>query len=69
MFSLDYYLCNESKIDIKVCQKAFCLVFGFSPKRLLVLCQKIKSSDTSIEPDMCGKQQSTQSMKGNVLIN
>ena len=55
VFSLDYYLRNESKIDIKVCQKAFCLVFGFGPKRLLVLRQKIKASDTSIEPDMRGK--------------
>ena len=55
VFSLGYYLGNESKIDIKVCQKAFCLVFGFGPKRLLVLREKIKASDTSIEPDMRGK--------------
>ena len=52
IFSLKYHLRNESKVDVKVCQRAFCLVFGFGPKRLLVLRQKIKASDTSIQPDM-----------------
>ena len=55
IFSFDYYLRNTKKIDIKVCQKAFCDVFGFGPKRLQVLRQKIKASVTSVEPDKRGK--------------
>jgi hypothetical protein len=51
VFSFDYYLRNSSKIDIKVCQKAFCGVFGFGSKRLQILRQKIKAIVSSVEPD------------------
>ena len=55
IFSFDYFLRNSSKIDVKVCQKAFCQVFGFGSKRTQVLRQKIKASATSVEPDKRGK--------------
>ncbi len=55
VFSFVYFLRNSSKVDVKVCQKAFCDVFGFGTKRLQVLRQKIKASVSSVEPDKRGK--------------
>ena len=50
-FTFEYSLRNEKGVDVKVCQKAFCSVYGFGPKRLLVLRRKLDSSDITIEPD------------------
>lgn len=44
-FGFDYSLHNEQGINVKVCQKAFCAVYGFSSKRLRVLCDKITSAE------------------------
>jgi len=44
-FSFDYYLRDENGLDVKVCQKAFCGIHAFGPKRLRVLRDKIKSAD------------------------
>ncbi len=56
-FSFTYSLRNEKGINVTVCQRAFCAVHGFGPKRLLVLRRKITSdeSTTGIEPDRRGK--------------
>ena len=43
-FSFEYTVQNERGIDVKVCQKAFCSVHGFSPKRLQVLRCKIEAA-------------------------
>ena len=53
-FTFEYFLRNETGIDTKVCQKAFCAAFGFGPKRLIVLRRKSATS-ISIEPDKRGK--------------
>jgi hypothetical protein len=42
-------------VDVKVCQKVFCSVYGFGPKKLLVLRKKLDSSGITIEPDKRGK--------------
>ena len=55
VFSFVYFLRNSSKVDIKVCQKAFCDVFGFGSKPLQVLRQKMKEGISSVEPDKRGK--------------
>ena len=36
-FSFEYTLQNEQNINVRVCQKAFCILHGFGPKRLQVL--------------------------------
>ena len=60
-FSFEYYVRNERGIDVKVCQKAFCALHGFSPKRLQVLRRKIKAAgETSIELDKRGKHSNRQ---------
>ena len=43
-FSFHYSIQNEKGIDVRVCQKAFCAVHGFGPKRLQVLCRKVQAS-------------------------
>ena len=43
-FSFEYYLRDEKGLDMKVCQKAFCGVHAFGPKRLQVLRDKITSA-------------------------
>lgn len=43
-FSFDYCLINEKGITVKVCQKAFCGVHAFGPKRLRILRDKIASA-------------------------
>ena len=40
-FTFEYYIHDEKGLDIKVCQKAFCGVHAFGPKRLRVLREKI----------------------------
>ena len=52
-FSFDYTLVNEKGINVRVCQKAFCTVHGFGPKRLQVLRQKIENG--RLELDRRGK--------------
>ena len=52
-FRFQYTLRNESGVNIPVCQKSFCTVLGFGPKRLQVLRRKLGSG--SLEPDKRGK--------------
>ena len=40
---------------MKVCQRAFCSVYGFIPKRLLILRKKQGRGGDSLEPDRRGK--------------
>ena len=54
-FTFEYSLRNEDGVDVKVCQTAFCSVYGFGPKRLLVLRRKLDPSGITIEPDKRGK--------------
>ena len=54
-FTFEYSLRNEDGVDVKVCQSAFCSVYGFGPKRLLVLRRKLDPSGITIEPDKRGK--------------
>ena len=44
-FSFEYCLRDEKGVDVKVCQKAFCGVHAFGPKRLRILRDKIVSAD------------------------
>ena len=41
-FTYEYYIRNEKGVDARVCQKAFCSVHGFGPKRLLILRKKTR---------------------------
>lgn len=52
-FSFEYTLANESNINVRVCQKAFCAVHGFGPKRLQVFRRKLETGE--LEPDRRGK--------------
>ena len=55
-FSFEYKVKNEKGFDVKVCQKAFCALHGFSPKRLQVLRCKIEAAgEANIELDKRGK--------------
>ena len=63
-FSFEYTLQNEQNINVRVCQKAFCIVHGFGPKRLQVLRQKLKSGD--LEADRRGKHGNHESVKEEV---
>lgn len=54
-FSYEYYIRNEKGVDVRVCQKAFCSVYGFGPKRLLILRKKQGKDGTCLEPDRRGK--------------
>ena len=60
------HLSNEKGVDIKVCQKGFCRVYGFGPKRLLVLRRKLQASGTSLEPDKRGKHDNHQTVGENI---
>ena len=53
LFSFEYTLRDESGINVHVCQKAFCIVHGFGPKRLQALRQKVKAGQ--LQFDRCGK--------------
>lgn len=61
MFSFQYSLRNEKGIDIRVCQKAFCKVHGFGPKRIRILRHKVQSG-LDLEPDKRGKHTSHRSV-------
>lgn len=54
-FSFEYTIQNENGIKVPVCQKAFCSVHGFGPKRLQVLRRKVQSGHGQLEPDKQGK--------------
>ena len=54
-FSFEYTIRNENGINVHVCQKAFCSVHGFGPKRLQVLRRKVQSSHGGPEPDKRGR--------------
>ena len=56
-FTFEYYVRSEKNIDVKVCRKGFCLIHGFTPKRLQVLRRKIEQStgEATIELDRRGK--------------
>ena len=54
-FTYEYFIRNEKGVDIKVCQTAFCSVYGFGPKRLLILRKKQGRDGASLEPDRRGK--------------
>ena len=43
-FTFEYYVRNEKNIDIKVCQKGFCLIHGFTLTHLQMLRRKIVES-------------------------
>ena len=47
-FSFKYSIRNEKGIDVRVCQKTFCSVYGFGPKTLLVLRKKCSGK---LDPD------------------
>ena len=66
-FSFQYYLCDEKGLDMKVCQKAFCCIHGFGPKRLRVLQDKINSAEGGrIVWDKRGKHGSHQKVDDSV---
>ena len=48
-FSFDYSLHNDKGFNVHVCQKAFCIVHGFGPKRLQVLRRKLKSGKLELD--------------------
>lgn len=52
-FSFYYTLQDDKGINVRVCQKAFCTVYGFGPKRLQVLRQKVENG--RLELDRRGK--------------
>lgn len=54
-FSFRYTIHNADGINVKICQKAFCAIHGFGPKRILVLRRKLQTSGGCIEPDQRGK--------------
>ena len=59
--AFEYKVKNEKIFDVKVCQKAFCALHGFSPKRLQVLRHKIEAAgEASIELDKRGKHSNQQ---------
>ena len=66
--SVGYCLRDEKGVDVKVCQKAFCGVHAFGPKRLWVLRYKIVSADkqSTIIWDKCGKHTEHQQVSDTV---
>ena len=52
-FSFKYSIRDSKGINVTVCQKAFCTVHGFGPRRLQVLRRKMESG--TLEPDRRGK--------------
>lgn len=57
MFSFLYSLQNDKGINVRICQKAFCDVHGFGPKRLQILRRKL-GQGPELEPDKRGKHSS-----------
>ena len=51
-FSFYYTILDEKGLNVRVCQKAFCCVYGFGPKRLQVLRQKLENG--GLETDRRG---------------
>ena len=54
-FTFEYSIRNEDGIDVKVCQKAFCHVYGLGQKRILILRKTLASGGVGIEEDKRGK--------------
>ena len=54
-FMYEYYIRIEKGVDARMCQKAFCSVYGFGPKRLLILRKKLGKGGIGLEPDRRGK--------------
>ena len=51
-----YNIRDPHGVNVQVCQKAFCSIHGFGPKRLQVLRRKMEEScGSSVEPDKRGK--------------
>ena len=44
-FSFCYNLLDGNNLNVRVCQRAFCIVYGFGPKRIQVLRKKIESGE------------------------
>ena len=66
-FSFDYCLINEKGVTVKVCQKAFCGVYAFGPKRLRVLRDKIVTAgEEGIIWDKRGKHDNHQRVSDDV---
>lgn len=59
-FSFEYSVRNDKSIDVKVCQKAFCKIHGFSPKRLQILRRKIEGAEEEATIDKRGKHKKVQ---------
>ncbi len=55
-FSFEYSLRDQSDINVRVCQKAFCIVHGFGAKRLIVLRKKLEGG--ILQSDRRGKHES-----------
>ena len=53
-FSFLYSLQNDKGINVHICQKAFCDLHGFGPKRLQILRRKLRQGP-ELEPDKHGK--------------
>ena len=65
--SISYCLINKKGIPVKVCQKAFCGVHAFGPKRLWVLRDKIASAgEEGIICDKRGKHDNHQRVNDDV---
>ena len=52
-FNFIYSIRNDKGINVRICQKAFCDVHGFGPKRLQVLRRKL-GRGLELEPDKRG---------------
>ena len=66
-FSFYYNVRNPQVVNIRVCQKAFCSIHGFGPKRLQVLrCKMQHSGGISVEPDKRGKHSNRHSVSEEV---
>ena len=59
--SIFSFIWNEEGIDVRICQKAFCDVHGFGPKRLQILRRKL-GQGPELEPDKRGKHNNHQSV-------
>ena len=59
-FSFKYTLRDEDNVNVSVCQKGFCHVLGFGPKRIQVLRRKLNAGE--VQPDQRGKHGNHQSV-------
>ena len=59
-FSFKYTLRDEHNVNVCVCQKGFCHVLGFGPKRIQVLRKKLNAGE--VQPDQRGKHGNHQSI-------